>query len=578
MPPEDKRFLIRSSGHILGPFFKDEVVDLIKKGKISVFDEVAEPYTIWFYLQDHSDFKQIVHSVSMQTRLVNFLSSVSTKISHISKKTDDKTTEKTVTETRTAKQPLSASEKQSASEVSVEKVKPIPSKFSTDSDYKSEEESEEIIRKKITFFVQWSWKIIILIVLLIGAYIFHKEFYKPRKQKQIIKSALYSKGFAFYKAGNFKKALPFYERANSNNLLNDDEKIILASLFIQEDKIPKALGIKNELLDSPALKQKNGILLDSLLTYYQAETDSSHFKSLLKNFIKTSQHKSSIDIALFNLAIFYWKTGSYKESIDYLDNKLLIRGFHRDIVFYLKALNLLSQKKLDELEAYIIEKLSHVKEFKQEFYFLLAYIYMKKQDKQKLNSYITKMLNEDPFLYQEYKYSSFIAKKQLFNWNYFYIHCREIFDFNSNNSLFKSLYGFCHLKANNWKSATNYMTQVRNATAENPLFLALNSYLIMEENNDSIQLEHIFSLINYEEANIPLPFILKARFLENQEEWAEALSVWRKLLELDPNNLSGMAGVAFNNYQLGNKAEGDLYKKKTLKEYPYHVKILFYKK
>ncbi|MCZ0932608.1 MAG: hypothetical protein OXJ52_05595, partial [Oligoflexia bacterium] len=63
MSSEDKRFLIRSSGHILGPFFKDEVIDLIKKGKISVFDEVAEPYTIWLYLQDHADFKKIVHSV-----------------------------------------------------------------------------------------------------------------------------------------------------------------------------------------------------------------------------------------------------------------------------------------------------------------------------------------------------------------------------------------------------------------------------------------------------------------------------------------------------------------------------------
>ncbi|MCZ0932870.1 MAG: hypothetical protein OXJ52_06950, partial [Oligoflexia bacterium] len=476
--------------------------------------------------------------------------------------------------------PLSALEKQSASEVSVAEVKPIPSDVSAKSEYKSEEESEEVIRKKITFFIKWSWKMIILGVLLIGVYIFYKEFYQPMKQKRITKSDLHSKGFAFYEAGNFKKALPFFERAYSNNLLSADEKILLASLLIQEDKMSKALIIKNELLDSPSFKQKNGVLLDSLLAYYQK--DYSHFKNKLEKFIKNSQNKSSIDIALLNLALFNWETRNYKKSIDYLD-QLLTRGFDRNIVFYLTALNLLSQKKLDELEAYIIEDLSlekntFIKEFKQEFYFLLAYIYMKKQDKQKLNSYITKLLNEDPFLYQEYSYSSFIAKNHLFNWNYFYIHCREIFDFAKDNSLFKALYGFCYLKANNLKPSANYIKQAVNAEAQNPLFLALHSYLIMTEDNDAFQLKQIFPLINYKETIFPLPFILKARFLENQEEWADALSVWKQLLSFNPNNLSGVAGVAFNNYQLGDTAVGNIYAKKTLAEYPYYVKILSYTK
>ena len=91
----EKKFLICSSGYILGPFSKQEVIDLIKIGKISVCDEVAEPFTIWRYLQNHKDFKKTVYSVNIQTRLTNFLTQVSSKITHtkktVSMKTDTQT-------------------------------------------------------------------------------------------------------------------------------------------------------------------------------------------------------------------------------------------------------------------------------------------------------------------------------------------------------------------------------------------------------------------------------------------------------------------------------------------------------
>ncbi|MCY4321863.1 MAG: hypothetical protein OXC37_05650, partial [Bdellovibrionaceae bacterium] len=163
MSKKDKRFLIRSSGHILGPFFKDEVIELIKKGKISVFDEVAEPYTIWFYLQDHAEFKKIVISMSIKTRLVNFLSSVSTNISQISKKSNDMTVDKTLTEA--SKQTLSPIEKESASIAEVEIIKPAKDphkKTAVKSEYQSEKEVEEVVKERISTFISWTWKIIII--------------------------------------------------------------------------------------------------------------------------------------------------------------------------------------------------------------------------------------------------------------------------------------------------------------------------------------------------------------------------------------------------------------------------------
>ena len=606
----DKRFLIRSSGHILGPFLKDEVIDLIKKGKISVFDEVAEPYTIWLYLQDHADFKQIVHSVSMQSRLVNFLSSVSTKISQISKNKEDYTTEKTFTKTKEATATLSQLEKQGASEVSVEDIKPIQTSNTIKSDYKSEEESEEIIRKKISFFVNWVWIMIILGVLTIGAYIFYREFYKPMQKKQVIKNQLQSNGFIFYKAGNFKKALSFFEPAYSNELLTKGEKLIYASLLIQENKISKANVVKNEIINSPSFSQGKGRLLESLLDYYN-KTATSVTEKKLKSILESNDNNLVIDTHLtteanqgingkteqiesidqdidtvtdtarWNLALFYWKAGKdYNKSLSLL-NELVGKNITRDIIYYLKALNLLYQNNLTNLESFLAERTELNKEFKQELYLLSAYIYMKKNEKEKLTSQITKLLSEDPFLYQEYSYNSFIIKNTLFNWSYLYKYCIEIFNSSNEDNLFKALYGFCHLKANNSKIASDYITQVKNTNSKNPLFLSLYAYLLMTENASTEQLRQIFTEIDYPlaiERKLPLPFILKARFLESQGNWTSARKTWKQLLSsINPFYLSALAGVAFNSYQLNDIAPAQRYKEQTFNRYPYYIKILPYK-
>ena len=290
-----------------------------------------------------------------------------------------------------------------------------------------------------------------------------------------------------------------------------------------------------------------------------------------------------LNVAFLNLALQAWEQGDYNRSVDYLDNQLLTRGFNRDILFYLKALNLLFQKKLNQLEKYIVneldlEKNSFIKEFKQEFYLLLAFISTENKNKEQANFYIKKLLNEDPFLYQEYNYSPYIIKTTVLNWSYLYSYCQEISNFNSNYSLSKALLGFCQIKTNNFTLADNSIKQAKNIDPENPLFLALSSYLLMSKNKDSTQSEQIFSLINYEKTRDTLPFFLKAHFLEEKGEWGNALIVWEKLLSLEPNNLSGVAGVAFNNYQLGKTSVANIYTKKALEEYPHYVKLLPYKK
>lgn len=573
-----KNFLIRSAGQILGPYSKEEVIDLIKRGKISVFDEVAEPVTFWWYLQDHEDFKKIVNSMDVQTRLTNFLTQISGKISTVSqtRKTNGKTATITVKNTISGEQKvadLKEHEKQSAFEVKVEALdqpKAPPSK----AEYISQKDSTEIIRKRISFIIKTSWQVIVVFAICIGAYVLYKEFIRPAQQQRLARENFEANGLNFYKSGNYKQALVYFENANSQNILEDKEKLWLASLFIQEGKLQRATSIVNELSDSPILNTGEGLLLNGLISFSQKDFQSAekYFNSALTQKEKT---------ALVNLALLKWQSKNYQQSLFYL-NQLAQKGYERGIVFYLRALNLLSQNQTDALASYINQELSFdketslIKEYRQEFYLMQAYYYMQTQQFEKLEGAVKNLLNEDPFFSEEYQYSSFIATQQL-NWSMLYPYCQSIFNSNSENNLFNVLNGFCYLKSGDYMRGARYIRLAKNREPKEPLFLSMYAYLLILQERDDVQIEQALSLIDYNNLKQKLPYIIKARFFERRGDWSRALGMWKILLSFSEDHLSGISGVFVTNYKLGNRPTAIMYKNKGLREYPYYVRLLSYK-
>ena len=396
------------------------------------------------------------------------------------------------------------------------------------------------------------------------------------KEKKIAIEDLKTNGLKFYRAGNYKKALSYFETAYSKDVLQPEEKLQLASLFLQEEKLQKADLIIGELSESSLLKNGDWFLLNGLMSFFQED-----FSRAEEYFNQSLGQKK--EVSLVNLAILKWKMRDYQKSLFYLD-QLTKMAYERDISFYLKALNLLSQDRISDLTHYINQELylgqnyALVREYQQEFYFMLAYSYMKEQNQEELKKAVQNLLNQDPFFYKEYQYSSFMAVGGL-NWSYFYPYCKSIFDFDPKSSLLNALYGFCHLKAGDLKQGSEYIEQAKNREPDQPFFLSLYAYFLMLK-EESLQLEQVFDLIDYSHLgqNQTLPFILKARFFEKKQDWVKALSAWKALLSLDAMHLSGIAGVSVASYKLGDYLTADVYKNKVLDEYPYHVRLLSYKK
>ena len=76
----EKKWLIRSSNVVLGPYTKKEIEDLLKEAGIFTHDEVAAPCTFWRALQNHPEFEAIAKEFQSKGTLTNLVKSLSGKL------------------------------------------------------------------------------------------------------------------------------------------------------------------------------------------------------------------------------------------------------------------------------------------------------------------------------------------------------------------------------------------------------------------------------------------------------------------------------------------------------------------
>ena len=571
MSDTEKKFLIRSSGSILGPFDQKEIKDLIERRVISTSDEVTEPCSIWWYLRDHSAFKETVLAVSAGQKSANLVTRISQKIAKISNKgktqtkTDTlKTQEKTITdhtgaETQSGLTPvrLNPLEKQSAHEIHIEDPDSLSSK-------KTPKARQALLR--VLPFV---------IVGLIAAggvafqFLYKKEAIDQGEQEQL-------KALKLFDEGHYPQALPYLEKALQKGALNPRGRLLLSALWLSKGKTKKALDLTQELKDSPVLTTGEGHLLQGLLAF--ADNKISASKEFFKAASLAPRQK---DIAWLNLALLDWKTGDYSSSLSYL-SQLMKMAYDRDIVFFLKALNLLFQGETESLRSYILRDLrlgqNHelVKEYKQELYLLLAYAQSQQAQKPSAQDFVFKLLNEDPLFYQEYKYSPFVmttVQQMAETWSDLHPYCLQIFHSDSQNSLMNALLGFCLLKKGDLTQSLKYIERAKNIEVDNPLFLSLLAHFLMQ-NGEAPKAKEILELIDNSQlqSGQSLPLIIKARMFEQKKDYARALSTWAFLLEKNPFHISGLAGAERASLQLKEKSRSELYRKQLLQIYPYHIR------
>lgn len=564
MSSSDKIYLVRSSGYILGPYSKKEVQNNISNGTFSFYDDLLKPQSTGLALQDHVEFKEFINNLSMQNHFTNFIVSVTDKLTMTNKmrKTDQThTVTKTEDFTNPATSTLQDTDKAEEIPFKVLDQHKSSAKPLTTNQYQSTFEHKQAVKKKVSNIVKRVWQFITLTTVIVSCFVLFQLAVVPYQVKQKLIKSIQEDGLRLYKAKNYKEALVFFQKGLNAKLLTSDEKKILSLIFLSENQLEKAESLMRKTQSSYS---KDEVFLIKALINLKERSYSSAKKNLLS--IKNGKTRE----ASINLALLHWIQKDYQTSLKYI-REVKDSGYDRELLSYLQILN---QVALNGNTAQIMQAINNslVKspEYSQELYLLLAYLHSTQNNKKQVQYYVKKSLDMDPNFQDSYQYSPWLHSSYFKNWAYLFPYCEKIFAVDQEDIYLKAFYGFCYLKNNQSREAFKFFEKAKNQNPNDELILSLYAYKLFLEGSDSkaeVILENLKS-------DYHLPYILKARMAEKNEQWSFALRTWETFFNKNPKHLSAIAGLAMAHYNSGNISESKFYKEKGLAYYPHHVLLL----
>lgn len=575
----DKKWLIKSDNVILGPYAKSEVKQLISDALVSINDEITEPCTFWWSIQDHPEFKNFAKSINLQTRITNLITGMGSRLTTTGKTDKHRQATQTFTDTASAEEadfkPLKTEQ---ALQLPTEKAQTE----SPSADFQSKLEIQREVAQKTQKIIKRLWHLVILISLGVLSYIAYREIFVPSQKKVETLVNVREIGMKAYREGNELEAFKHLNTGWKKNLLSDKEKVALASLLLKKRKAEKASEVINSL--SASYFSKIEVLnLQGLL--HLLEKNLQVAESFFLNAYEIRKKSDDTPTrSLINLALLNYIRGDTAK-VEKFVNQLMSLGYERGFLYYLKILNSLApsfkkeeqSEKAKDIPADKIKKdiLFFMKidaEYRQEFYVLLAWL--NRKDKDTREDYIRKALNEDPYFIEEYSYDLFTGNR-LLDWSYLMPYCKDLFREDTESALSNSFYAFCHIRSGKKKEAEVYLETAKKQAADNPLIASIYSYNLME-NGKMEEAESTLEIIqdNNNEFPYTIPYILKARIYTLKQEWPLAILAFQTLLSINSGHISGLGGMAYASFQTGNNKDYLTYKERALRMYPHYKKLL----
>ena len=575
----EKKWLIRSSNTILGPYTKQEIEDLLKETGIFPHDEVTSPCTFWRALQDHPEFEAIAKSFRSKGSLTDLVKSWSGRLTSTFSTGVTPTTQSGKF-TQTPTDPVNSAEDfdltQTLSQDSrTGEVKeadfklmrsPQPQTSTQLPAYRGMKANRLKSGRKTKQTMTGFWIVGLILALgLIGYVVFRGIIHPYIIQEKTLLSEVKKAGHVAFLSGNYEKAFQHFEKSLNEDNLGTKEKLLMIVLLIQRNQIELAKSLLQSIPDQDR-SDTRFLLAQGLLSLHER-----NFPEAEKLFTQAEIfHPES---SLLNLSLLKFLQGDYEVSLGYV-NKLIRSGYDRGVGFYLKALNQI-QKASDpaNVKKAINGYLNETVEYHQEFYLLLAYLSALQGNKKETGNFIKKILKEDPYFVEEYHYDPFLAV-QLLDWSFLMDYCSRIFKLNSGNSFFNVINGFCLLKANADDKGASHLERAKAQTPEHPLILSMYAFHLIQGGFLTEAGGVLEIAIQHNKHNLLIPYIMQGRLYEKRKEWVAALQSWKKALSLDSYHITSLAGAAVSSFHLNKNSEMKYYRDKGLELYP-HQKRLF---
>ncbi len=576
---KEKKWLIKSSARLLGPYSIEEVVEMVRTKQISIIDEIREPVGRWAYVRENSIFLEVVQNIreeqdsqSEETMTQTLGQQAITKSDVVSVREDFTTTPVFVDAENESIRPNHETPIKDITpdaEIGIKKPESNSSKirsYGVASDGRVQSRILEKSKMARFFLMGLSTVVVILFGLLLNL---------KDRQKSLGFDEQLSMALKYRDLGLYEKSLLAYNKAIKMGEVPLEFQMKMAPVLISEDR--QSIGGRRVL--ERALLQDGHSRTEVVEAYlgiansYVIDGDLKQAEDVLQ---KVLGYDPNNIFALLNMAIIAQKKGNYVKAIDGFES-IYLRNPKMPFAVYGRALSILENPLSvtdNQILRSLIRELNEVMQLTtylhQELSLMLVYVYQIIGDHNNTNLALVHFLNQIPGQAKNYSHSIYFDWR-ITQWDYLDKFCQEIYRKSTPHPQVKAMRAICLMESNRDTEAEKLLSEARAEAPKDPYLLATQaSYLNkMGRFNESLVILKMPEL-----QNLLIRYFLQGEACSKLNDIQCAKKAYDASLNLSKNSPLAYFGNAWVESQLKNHKEAYYFVLEGLEVEPTFIPLL----
>lgn len=540
MSADESVWLIKSSGLILGPYTKDQVMESLRSREFGILDEASLPGQRWRSIREQPEFFDVLDEIRhaiLKDAGSDFTDSFTGSTTAINPAFDS--------QTPTADIPIMRREL-SRAEVVVDRVTETPTPRTQQQPnvnsygLASDARIQEQVNRKVRFY----WLLSTLIVVAAFAYVWDQQRKQVVQGKTVVRDD-FADAMAAMEVGDMNIALEKFKNVYARDPNNRNLDVYLGALLIQlEGQTVLGRRLLTRSLESQGQFKKQAWTGIGL-----ANMNDGEWASAEEAFQQALKEDAFFFPALINLGVLATQKRNWIQAKNFIQSAI-DKGAEEGAAYLMLAEVYISiwrssKNNSDLLEAQRVlqDYARNGFDYLQEAQLMLAYIEFLQGAKSKSENRIDQMLDLDPEQTNSHRHNLFINTSQV-AWPKLLKYCEQMRDDMGKSARAAAFISYCQFKAGQKGSAKN---SIEGAVAQAPrdgLVQSLYGYMLRAGGLEEQASVAIGKALEIDSKNAwMLPLTLQGRFCEKRKDWDCAKDSWTKVLARQNNQLASIAGL-----------------------------------
>lgn len=528
--PDEKVWLVKSAGIVLGPYSWFDLVKVITSRQISLIDEIRDPWSRWGFIRENSQMQEIVKKVrDLDSEAKDEKTSTSEPTAVDITITED------ITPIPVIPKDLLAQRKSEPAKAEIKKH------YGHEQDNKVQQHITKSRDQWRPLF--WGAALVMVGLTIILYFVNRMDAPKSLSADDYIRLARHHRNLGVY-----TKALSFYRKAENIQPLDFSTRVqMIPLLLVVDNQVVEARRWLDEITKQGPVDPKIRPELDNLrgLSYLK----QGNYKMAEEEFKKALGSDGQYFPAITNLVASQIMQKKYSEVVQAITD-LEKTGLHSQVLELMRANSLLFQTsgkdeaKLKEQRKYSISSIEAVinnsPDFKAESYLILAALYTTLGDNDKTIQMIQKLLDEVPdrmkdIILELHTDYSFLG------WEHLKPVCELLTKDRMGIYEFTALDSYCLFERNDFVTANEKLSKLREQQPTEKRWMNLQAYYLMSAGRGS---EAAALVKNFTSEEYKLMNLVKGILCLEEKDLRCAETSFQSTLNKDKNEVIAYWGQA----------------------------------